>query len=221
MTIHKNNTNIYSVYKGNTSIYRIYKGSTLIFGYTPNKTIFESSTPGTYKLTIGRTGLYDVYVIGSGGGAGGGSTQSSHKHAGNGGGGGAGFIGRLSLTGGVYDVAVGKGGAGGAANSKGSDGTASYISLNSKAVVTANGGGGASAARADPASGNYGGSIYTDDTKVVSYSLKSKGNEGGRSDRYDCPPGASLYNGYGKGGTGVYAAKGNNGAGGYVKIIAV
>ena len=191
--------------------------------YVTDQVIFESSTAGTYEVELLENGNYEVYCIG--GGAGGAYSRSTTTNAKAGGGSGSGFIGVVLLSKGDYSITVGAGGAGAAAKDAAIYSSAGGNSLIENNVVAY--GGGAAYARVSKSDthGGAGGKIPDITVETVSTTLNKAGNKGGSvandqsSTRYY--GGASVYNGYGKGGDAfsINLGAGSEGTAGYVKIV--
>lgn len=186
MPIYKGSQKIKDIYYGNIKIGKIYKGSTLLYTSLayPLDTVLFESSTPGTSTVELEKGIYEVYCIGGGGE--GAVDQVTNK---KGGGSGAGYIGVVSLEKGSYIVTIGNGQGGNSSISN---------------VVTAYGG---------ESSHHFvegkGGAMPTITATEISYTLKTAGN-GGNSLR----GGASVYNGYGKGGD-----AGDWGNSGYVKIV--
>ena len=214
--LYKGSTLLKKVYKGSTPIKKIYKGSTLIWQDLPydiNKVIFEQATPGTYQVNLLGAGSYEVYCV-AGGGRGGGY---SYRRMGDthrifcGGGSGSAFVGTVKLPQGILSIIVG-------------DNASSRNSLIGN-IITTYGGGDPYKISTYNAAAGAGGAAPTVNTQIVSQQINSKGNDGPITPNTSNSGGASLFNGYGKGGDGsggsrqdvvMYTSVGNNG---YVKII--
>jgi len=218
MPLYHGSQKIEDLYVGSTKIGELYKGSTLVYKsckYNPDQVIFESATPGTYSLELLETGKYEVYCI-----AGGGSgtfririSGSSYYERIAGGGSGSGFIGVVHITKNTYSINIAAGGSGNY-EGYGYSGGNSLIGN----ILTCYGGGGANTH--DGNAGGGGGAIPSVNTTIYSTQLNSAGNTGENNASVlpSASGGASLYNGYGKGGdaSSRYSGAGN---GGYVKII--
>lgn len=209
-----------------------YNGSTLVRGYISNTTLFEKSTAGTYTVTIPYNGYYELTVIGGGAG---GTYEYSYKFAdgGVGGGSGAGLIGVAYLTAGSYSVTVGAGGAA-AYNDNSAESITGKAGGASKfgSIVTAGGGTAGKAVYNGAAqTPSYGGTLTYTSSAFKSTSLAKNGNTGSYSNNLSSSSaamagGASVYNGYGKGGQADYGGTGTSsyttpGTAGYVKVVAV
>ena len=213
-TINWGNSNVKDIYWGSTPVKEVWYGSNKIWSncpYTPDQVLFESSTPGTYSLNVLTDGVYEVYCIAGGSGGATWHVMTNWRTAT--GASGSGYIGNLKITRHTYQIVIG-GGSSGKYNTtkKVSDAENSSIS---NVVISYGGKGG----KADGTQA-IGGDIPTIFVQEISFTLKQSGNNGivtGKSGSYS--GGASLYNGYGKGGdvyTNNYA---NDGANGYIKII--
>lgn len=215
-TIKWGNSSVKNIYWGNTPVKEVWYGSNKIWSncpYTPDQVIFESSTPGIYSLNILTDGVYEVYCIA--GGSGGTTIHLLKRWPTASGASGSGYIGNLKITQNTYQIVVGSGSSGKyKINEKVSDAENSSISN----VVTSYGGKGGKAI--DDQTQAIGGNIPSIYAQEVSFTLKQAGNNGITAmSGGSYSGGASLYNGYGKGGdvyTNHYA---NDGANGYVKII--
>jgi len=195
MSIIHNLQDINTVTIGSENIENIYLGEDLLWTaesspYTPDQVIFESSTPGTYSVDILTTGKYEVICVGGGGGGvrWGNGNILAYQYAGGGSGGYSNLI--QTLVKDNYTVIIGGGGGwtSNGANYAGTGGTSSFSD-----IVNATGGQGGK--RSSTCSGGVG--------------ITQNGNGGTPS-----TAGASVYNGYGKGGYGA-----SNGSAGYVKIV--
>lgn len=217
MPIYRGNTKIETIYRGGTVIGQVYKGSTLVYEnkLPAGQVLAESSTPGTYTLTIPKTQNYYFVVVGAGGGsAWGGSGHYTNYNAA--GGSGACAAGTIKLTKGtVLTYVVGALGANNAGSSVGDypaqAGGSSAVSIPGNAIATANGGGGAIAhIHTSPTRTPGAGGTYTMGTGVaVDSSITKNGNAG-----VEDTPGASVYGGWGKGNQTATT----NGTNGYVLI---
>lgn len=209
MPIYKGSQKQKEVYIGNVKIGKIYKGNILVYTslkYPIDTILFESSTPGTSSIELEK-GIYEIYCIAGGGGGWGKKGGIIEEAAG--GGSGSGFIGQITISKGNYKVTVGAGGAGGSVS--GENGGNSTIGN----IVKTLGGSG---------SGKYapGGAAPEITTSIVSTILNQSGNTGkynGQGSNPSADGGASLYNGYGAGGTGRSIGGGESGSSGYVKIV--
>lgn len=176
-------------------------------GYQSGTIIFESSTPGTYPITLGYSQNYSIILVGAGGkGAKYHGFGTGAKASAAGGGSGAYVYGSLFIQKGDYSAVVG-----------GANGGQSSVFDN-----IARGGGNGSASSVSSATGGSGGTYTT--TFGVS---GIKGNAGGSAKNASAASangGSSLYGGYGAGGSARGASKGteyaNDGKNGYVKIVA-
>ena len=214
-TIKWGNSSVKNIYWGNTPVKEVWYGSNKIWSncpYTPDQVLFESSTPGTYSLNILTDGVYEVYCIA--GGSGGTTIHLLQRWPTASGASGSGYIGNLKITQNIYQIVVGSGSSGKYnINEKVSDAGNSSVS---NVVASYGGKGGAW----DPQTKAIGGDIPSIYVQEMSFTLKQRGNDGITANKGGSySGGASLYNGYGKGGdvyTNHYA---NDGANGYVKII--
>ena len=216
-TIKWGNSSIKNIYWGSTPVKEVWYGPNKIWSncpYTPNQVLFESSTPGTYSLNILTDGVYEVYCI-----AGGSGGVTKHLILNNNptasGASGSGYIGNLKITQGTYHIVVGRGSSGKyGRNEKVSDAENSSISN----VVTSYGGKGGKPYNDQTQA--VGGNIPTIFAQEISFTLKQRGNNGIIANYAGVySGGASLYNGYGKGGDVRTRNYANDGANGYVKII--
>lgn len=227
MTLYKGSQKIGNVYRGGTTISKIYKGSQLIYSYLAfpiGTVLFEQSTPGdSYYVTM-PPGLYEVYCIAGGGG--GSARRYIRYRDGSGGGSGSGFIGYIRITSKISArVTVGAAGNGAFtqqyyAVKGGNGGNSSIESL----IITYGGQARESNYNGqynDIAGGGAGGAAPTINVTIISQTLNRAGNVGqSRTNTEQAPGGASLYNGYGGGGTaGADQYYANPGTNGYVKII--
>lgn len=212
--------------------------------YLPEQVVFESSTPGSYTLNLLAAGTYRIICVGAGGGAAAVSTykgiilddhpQTALAVAGGGSGGYSQST--VSLSAGAHYIQVGSGGAG----SSGYNGTGSAVSLTGNTgggstfdstILAYPGGGGYAYAKSNPPS--------THDRSATAGSggagITANGNAGG-SDTYgnssaysgtiNASGGASVYGGYGAGGSASATGNNNhptanNGGNGYVKVTFV
>lgn len=187
--------------------------------------VFESSTPGTHTVNITETSSYEIVVVGAGGGGGAQGDKYTWKSSSAGGGSGAYAKIRTTLTAGSsYSLVIGAGGAGhgGGWTQVGDAGGASSFGT----LVSCTGGGGGYAAFTDGTPGVAGGAggTYTVDSTVTTVAA-SNGNVGGTTTNIvsnEAPGGASVYGGYGAGGsaraTGHNAGYGNTGGNGYICV---
>lgn len=220
MSITINNDNIKDVYKGSIKIAKIFKGSELLYlsqMYPAGTVLFENSAAGTYTLNVTKQTFADIILVGGGGG---GATSSWSSGNGSGAGGGSGGYSKIEkvlIEAGEYTVVVGAGGSRATAfehtrATAGTGGTSSFMNY------TAEGGtGGDCALQAGIVIAGTGG-----------VGLTQNGNNGNAGTGYNTTftGGASVYNGYGKGGNGCATNPGGslignttNGGNGYVKII--
>ena len=188
--------------------------------YKKETVLFESSTPGTYNLNISGDGVYLVYCIGGGGGSARSYSPSKKKAAKAGGGSGSGFIGEIHISSGDYSIVVGNGGNAAYTGGGWSYGAAGGNSSLSNIITCFGGRGGAADAGGPSYIVGAGGSAPAIIGQTKNIELNSSGNSGGNG-----PGGASLYNGYGTGGTAIHdhpfssAGSQNPGTAGYVKIV--
>lgn len=187
-------------------------GGVTISPYTAEEVVFESSTPGDYQFKPKITGIYYTIIVG--GGAGGiGGRQGNWSIGCSGSSGGLSET-EIKLKAKEYTISVGAPGAAKNTNSGlGNAGGDSCISWGDLKLVEATG---AAASYVNC----WQGSANTKTPGTPGVGLTKNGNSGsgnGAGDCY-CAGGASVYNGYGKGGDGNRSG-GNSGVGGYVKII--
>lgn len=188
--------------------------------YVTDQVVFESATAGTYDVELLENGNYEVYCIA--GGSGGAYVQHRTSSlrtvkASAGGGSGSGFIGVVLLEKSTYNIKVGEGGAAtytkDSSSLTGTTGGNSYIN---DLIVTY--GGGAASVRGNSSDNRSGagGSAPAVNVEIVSTTLNASGKSGSKDDSSvtDVAGGASVYEGYGAGGS----AK-SNGTSGYVKIV--
>lgn len=203
---------------------RIYKGSQLIWGYNPSEVVFQSSTAGTYTVSIAISGYYNVTVVG--GGSGGAYVYSSKFSDGRASGGsGAGFKGVVYLSAGNHTIKVGAGGAGRAYESNGQSSATSTAGGQSSidSIVVAGGGGSAKAGiHGATQTAGAGGTLTYDSSKVQSKTLATNGNTGTTVYGSNITGASSVLSEttYGAGGNAgnSYTTSGENG---YVLITAV
>lgn len=188
--------------------------------YEKEQVIFESAVAGTYEVELLAKGKYEVYCIGGGGGgAHYGKSGFGSRHASASGGSGSGFIGVVSLLNGSYNISVGTAGAykGETYPVRGSDGGDSYIDT----LIIAYGGKGGYVPNLETNAGTAGagGAIPSVTAETTAVTINTQGNTGRKeyasgSTNPNLAGGASVYSGYGAGGT-----SGGNGTAGYVKIV--
>lgn len=193
--------------------------------YEDGQVIFESATAGTYEVEIAQDGNYEVYCIGGGGGGAhdgkkGSGVGGSGKRVSSSGGSGSGFIGVVSLLAGSYNISIGSAGEKIKGNSpvRGTDGGDSYIDT----LIIAYGGKGGYVPSVSTNAGTpgAGGAIPSVTVETTVVTLNTQGNTGstryatGGTSNLNLAGGASVYNGYGAGGTSA-----GNGTAGYVKIV--
>ncbi|MCR5261962.1 MAG: hypothetical protein K6C94_09020 [Candidatus Gastranaerophilales bacterium] len=172
---------------------------------------FIRSAPGTYTLTIGQDGYYDVVAIGGGAGGAVGMNVYSVKSTSSGGSGAA-FAGKIYIPAGTYTCTVGAGGS--AAGNGGYGGGGGATSIGD--LISAGGGTQGAYATWDNRVQSFGGTV-TVNTTIDSSTLNSNGNNGSVAFNADSAGGASLYRGYGKGGdAGCYGAY--NGSNGFLSV---
>ena len=160
--------------------------------------IIERNIAGTQVITIPISGSYEIHLVG-GGGAGCYSTNYIDTNTSAGGGSGAYIHGTKYITAGTYTVTIGKGGRNqGTNNGNGEDG-GNTIAFNETA-------GGGKHGNVTNLAGGKGGTVSTSLTRVV--------GKTGKTGTQTANGGASVYNGYGKGGN-----QNENGSAGYIKIV--
>lgn len=239
MPIYVGSQKIKDIYYGGVKIGKIYRGNTLVYtslAFPIDTVIYESSTAVATTITL-EEGIYEVYCIagGSGGAAVGGT--STARAVAVGGASGSGFIGKVRINKGDYQIAVGAGGAGSsgayrytATSVKGGN---SYIG---KIVVTragepsleklveAYGGESSTTNGNDIAVAGNGGAVPSVNTSIIiSQTLNKAGNQGNIV-RYwaTSTAGASVYGSYGAGGASTALNGGGthvDGSSGYIKIV--
>lgn len=194
--------------------------------YAIDQVVFESATAGTYDVELLENGNYEVYCIA--GGSGGLQLRAggiSYSYGCASGGSGSGFIGVVTLEKGVYNIVVGEGGASQYKTTTNSTvyGTTGGNSSIGDAIVAY--GGGAARVRVsytDTRAGT-GGSTPTVTAEIVSTTLNTAGKSGSSNatGRANLAGGASVYEGYGQGGSTSLpvGSTGTNAVSGYVKIV--
>lgn len=228
MTVYKGNDQIENIYKGGNNIAFIFKGGTLVFG---SPTIFESSTAGSYQVSLPISGTYQVICVGGGGAAYMRGVYDNKGYLATGGSGGA-FVGTFNIPAGVYNVVVGQvvnnttPQTSNTQTSAPSDYTAYGSSISN--VVSVGGGGTATATTSAGVGAAGTAPVFT--IQPLTTTISSAGNPGnytsggkGSAAAAVAQGGASLYGGYGAGqggATSEYASKRYwiDGTGGYVKI---
>lgn len=189
--------------------------------YEDDQVVFENATAGAYEVEIAQDGNYEVYCIGGGGGgAFTSSTSGLGSNSNAGGGSGSGFIGVVKLLKNIYSVTVGVGGTlTKATGNKASRGSAGGNSSIGDSVIVYGGSGGYNSDSKHP-TGGAGGAEPLINVELVEETLNISGNTGskststGNTSNKNIAGGASVYEGYGKGGT-----SNSNGTAGYVKIV--
>ena len=193
---YQGNKKIYHIYSGSDKVYYVYKGDKLVWRdrhYDKGQTILEQSTAGNFDFNIIDDGIYEVYCIGAGGRAVYTAVYDDIGYLATGGSGG-GFIGKFSLTAGTYNIQIGSAAAGGSRNS--------FINN----VVLSGGGGdgvqrlGAGAAGAAPVLSLT--PISTTLNTAGNTGRSGTGGKGGSIPPITLLGGASVYQGYGRGGGG-------------------
>lgn len=219
-------------YQGNTLDVIKYNGTIVWEKYPVGTVIFESSTAGTYSLNLSK-GAYTVYAVGGGGGYG---WSNAYYTLWASGGSGSYINAIMNInTNSIINISVGKLGSNSGPNGYGvylkevgeTGGTSSiYNNTSNATLIQAFGGTGGTAdytAHNPYASGGIGGTTYFNSTYCTRIS-SSNGNDGDDESvtgfyAEGVQPGASVYNGFGKG-TGLDAF-GNiiSGTSGYIKIV--
>lgn len=203
----------------------ICKGSQIVYAL-PNEASIEKATAGTYTFTPVVSGLYEITLVGGGGG--GAFNSSSNRSSASSGSSGTACQVRAYLTGNkTYTVTVGAGGARSGwldANTTGGSGGVSTLKVDGTTLISATGGIGGtvwwpngSSASGQPAAASV--AANNDYFTVESVVFNTRGNSGGTGTHGG---GASVYNGYGKGGSSKNAggsSTASNGGTGYAKII--
>ena len=188
--------------------------------------VWESSTPGTYQVELKASGKYQIILVGAGGGAA--AYGSKRKSAGGSGG----YInGYFNLDKGIYTFTVGKGGTGIYSPDDGyltaGTGTSTSISSNICNMAAYAGTGGYiyqynSGCTITPGSGGSVSSVPSSILVELIASQSGNSGNGTTSGSYTVMNGgASLYNGYGKGGDAYAGTKNENGGNGYAMIKSI
>lgn len=202
----------------------ICKGSQVVYAL-PNLADIEKSSAGTYTFTPVVSGLYEITLVGGGGG--GAFNSSSNRSSASSGSSGTACQVRAYLTGNkTYTVTVGSGGARSGwldANTTGGSGGVSTLKVDGTTLISATGGIGGtvwwpngSSASGQPAAASV--AANNDYFTVESVVFNTRGNSG---DTGTHGGGASVYNGYGKGGSSTNAggsSNASNGGTGYARI---
>ncbi len=169
------------------------------------------SQPGTYTFNIPANGTATVTLVGGGGGGAVTTALGQWAYL-AGGGSGAAFVGTVNLSAGNYTVVVGDGGNGYVGNpngGSGTDGGNTSLIFNGTTLLNCTGGkGGYSEINGGITGGGYSnggdGGTVTTNVQIVNTQLNSSGNKGisGSTDPRPVTSagGASVYQGYGKGG---------------------
>lgn len=238
MPIYVGSQKIKDIYYGGVKIGKIYRGNTLVYtslAFPIDTIVYESSTAGTETITL-EEGIYEVYCIagGSGGAAVGGT--STARAVAVGGASGSGFIGKVRINKGTYQITVGAGGAGSSGayryTATSVKGGRSYIGhkvivrageVFLEELVTAYGGESSTTNGNDTAIAGNGGAVPSVNTSIISQTLNKAGNQGNIV-RYwaTSTAGASVYGSYGAGGASTaYNGGGTHvdGSSGYIKIV--
>lgn len=176
-------------------------------------TLLDTSTPGTYTVSVNEDTIAEVAVVGGGGGGVGCAHGGKWFYAD--GGGGAAFVGTINLPAGTYTVTVGAGGASNFNPSSASD-AGSVTGGNSSLGDLIIAGGGIRGSGVNGAYPGAGGTL-TVNADVISSTIQSNGNNAGGGGLSGHGQAQSLYEGYGKGGMGIYGGS-VAGTNGYVKI---
>lgn len=171
-----------------------------LYEYMEGAVIFESSTPGTYTLTLTEATPCEIHVVGAG--AGGGYYQIG-MWSGKGGGSGCYANGSDTLSAGTYTLVVGAGSSKSSSGNIAAGGT-TYISYDNTTIMSASGG----KSHAYNSEGEGGTDVYSSLSISQLYIGQNASSTTG---------GASMYNGYGKGGNGGQTSA-ENGVNGYIKI---
>lgn len=239
MPIYVGSQKIKDIYYGGVKIGKIYRGNTLVYtslAFPIDTVIYESSTAGVSTVEL-KEGIYEVYCIagGSGGAAVGGT--STNRAVAVGGASGSGFIGKVRLNKGAYQITVGAGGAGSSGayryTATSVKGGKSYIGhrviarggeVYLEKLVEAYGGESSTTNGNNIAIAGNGGAVpFVNTSIIISQTLNKAGNQGNIV-RYwaTSTAGASVYGSYGAGGAST-ALKGGgthvDGSSGYIKIV--
>ncbi len=163
--------------------------------------------PGTYSVKIPTSGYYEVTIVGAGAGGVWGMDVYAIRSSASGGSGAA-FSGRIYISEGTYSCTVGAGGAAAGNGGYGSAGGNSEI----QGIILAGGGAAGAYATWGQHTGSAGG-VLTIASAVNSSTISSNGYDGCGNYNASSEGGASLYNGYGKGGSASTTTSypGNNG----------
>lgn len=209
---YKGSTHIDTIYKGSSRINKIYKGSTLIYQrgvLTEFSQIFTTSGNITFPDSAFDI---EVRVVGGGGAAGYGAREGTKSYSGGAGGSGGMALSDFgaSLKNTTCSFVVGAGGISAYVGNPG--GNSSFTS--SQGTMYGNGGGGGGYSRSSPVGGSGG----TASGGNVSNTSGNAGAYGGPGTGVRPSGGASLWNGYGKGGDGYAGGVGQAGTAGCVYI---
>ena len=229
MPIYEGNSKIGTIYNGTNRLTKVYVGNTQVFGYKPNEVVLETSTPQTNTINIKVSGYFQIIVVAGGGGGAAGADQAKYagKSRASSGGSGSYVNAVYYLQKGTYSYTVGGGGGGSGTgmwtlNTGGTGGSSSF----SDKIVCGGGTGGAAiwTDRSGTHEG-YGGTVTTL-TGASTVNASVNGNNGTVWGGYSgwVTPGASVYGGYGVGGS-AYCDSGGGGTSaggnGYIKIVAL
>lgn len=176
-------------------------------------TLIETSTPGTYTIENPVDTIAEIAIVGAGGGGVGCAHGSKWYYAD--GGGGAAFVGTINISAGTYTVTVGAGGASNFNASSASDAgsvTGGDSSLGDLIIA----GGGIRGSGTNCVYPGAGGTL-TVNADVISADIQSNGNNATGGGMNGHGQAQSLYEGYGKGGMGIYGGS-VAGTNGYVKV---
>lgn len=190
------NTQMQKLYHGSDKIYYVYKGDEVIWedrAYSKGQVILEQSTAGNFDFNILDDGIYEIHCIGAGGRAVATPVYDDIGYLATGGSGG-GFIGKFSLTAGIYNIQVGSAAAGGSRNS--------FINN-----VVVSGGGGDGIARLTAGAAGAAPVLSLTPTETTLNTAGNAGTAGTGGKGSSIPPitrlgGASIYETYGRGGGG-------------------
>ena len=229
MSIYKGSEKLKDITIGSTKIDKVYKGSTLVFlkrHYTAGQTLFEKTAAGTYTFSLAHPARVCITLVGGGGGGISTSNSGGNGFAAGGGSGGYSYY-ETILEKGNYTVVVGDGGARALYGQDNTDHTAgnggdSSITIPSGRLYAQGGRGGFSRYQS-----NYGGASTGGAGGWGNAKSGKQGQRVGEAYNTATDGGASVYNGYGKGGNGCATNPGGslqgnttNGGTGYVKIHA-
>ena len=174
-----------------------YSKDLLIQPYSPNEIVYMYDTPGTYPLNLKSSGYYKLEIVGGGGQGSGIAANANSYYSGCGGGSGAGFVGEIYLNQGNYSATVG-----------GQAAASTFVNSNNTTLITAGGGTNAKLTNYNLSrSGGNGGTLTVDNSLTTrNVEVQSNGNKGNFTTTLsvsgNVKGGASVYEGYGKGGDG-------------------